>query len=48
MRGSYEVVVRNSRVQFRLTVNRNLTILRGDSATGMRPCTSPNRSSGSC
>lgn len=34
MRGSYEVVVRNSRVQFKLTVNRNLTILRGDSATG--------------
>ena len=34
MKGSYEVVVRNSRVQFKLTVNRNLTILRGDSATG--------------
>lgn len=34
MRGSYDLVVRNGRVQFKLTIRRNITILRGDSATG--------------
>lgn len=34
MRGSHEVVVRNNRVRFKFTVRRNITILRGDSATG--------------
>lgn len=34
MKGSYEVVVQNARVQFKFVISRNLTILRGDSATG--------------
>lgn len=34
MKGSYEVVVRNARVQFKLRLTRNITIVRGNSATG--------------
>ena len=34
MRGSYLVVVRNNKVQIKLTISRNLTILQGNSATG--------------
>ena len=34
MRGSYNVVIQNNRVQFKLTINRNLTIIQGNSATG--------------
>ncbi len=34
MKGSYQIVVQNNIVQFKLQVNRNITILRGDSATG--------------
>ena len=34
MRGTYQVVVRNNRVQFKFEVSRNITIIRGDSATG--------------
>ena len=34
MRGIYEVVVQNNRVQYKFAIRRNLTILRGDSATG--------------
>lgn len=34
MRGSYKVIIQNNRVQFKLTINRNLTIIQGDSATG--------------
>ena len=34
MKGRYEVIVRNRRVQYKFTVERNITILRGDSATG--------------
>lgn len=34
MTGSYEVVVKNRRLQYKFTVSRNITILRGDSATG--------------
>ena len=34
MTGSYDIVVRNSIVQFKFRITRNITILRGDSATG--------------
>lgn len=34
MKGTHEVIVRNNRVQYKFSVRRNLTILRGDSATG--------------
>lgn len=34
MIGSHEIVVRNRRLQYKFTVHRNITILRGDSATG--------------
>ncbi len=34
MKGKYDVIVQNSIVQFKFTVTRNITILRGDSATG--------------
>ena len=34
MRGSYQVIIQNNRVQFKLTINRNLTIIQGNSATG--------------
>lgn len=34
MKGTHEILVRNNRVQYRFSVRRNLTILRGDSATG--------------
>ncbi len=34
MKGKYEVVVKSRRIQYRFSVIRNITILRGDSATG--------------
>ena len=34
MTGKYQIVLYNNKVHYRLTVERNLTILRGDSATG--------------
>ena len=34
MKGSYEIIVKNRRVQYKFTINRNITILKGDSATG--------------
>ena len=34
MKGSYDITVRNNRVQYHFTIYRNITILRGDSATG--------------
>ena len=34
MKGRYEIVVKNARLQYKFTVQRNITILRGDSATG--------------
>lgn len=34
MRGSYRVRVENARVQFKITVNRSITVIRGSSATG--------------
>jgi len=34
MKGSYQIIIQNSLVQFKLQINRNITIIRGDSATG--------------
>lgn len=34
MKGAYEVVVRNNKVQFKFTIQRNLTVIKGNSATG--------------
>lgn len=34
MRGSYDVRIENARVQFKFSLNRSLTIIRGKSATG--------------
>ena len=34
MTGKYQIVLYNNKVQYRLSVERNLTLLRGDSATG--------------
>lgn len=34
MKGSYEVIVKNNRIRYKFTIYRNITILRGDSATG--------------
>ena len=34
MKGSYQIIVQNSLVQFKLHIERNITIIRGDSATG--------------
>ena len=34
MRGTYTIRVENARVQFKLTLNRSLTLIRGMSATG--------------
>lgn len=34
MRGSYKVIIQNNRVQFKLAIKRNLTIIHGNSATG--------------
>ena len=34
MKGSYEIKIKNNRIQYKFTISRNITILRGDSATG--------------
>lgn len=34
MKGKHTVIVKNSRLQYKFTVERNITILRGDTATG--------------
>jgi predicted ATP-binding protein involved in virulence len=34
MKGSYEIIVRNNRLRYKFTIRRNITILRGNSATG--------------
>jgi hypothetical protein len=34
MKGKYEIIVKNARLQYKFTLERNITILRGDSATG--------------
>lgn len=34
MKGSYRIIVKNARLQYKFTIERNITILKGDSATG--------------
>ena len=34
MKGRYEIIVKNARIQYKFSIARNITILRGDSATG--------------
>lgn len=34
MKGTYEIEVRNRRVVFNLTIERNITVIRSNSATG--------------
>lgn len=34
MRGTYSILVENRRLQYKFTIRRNITIIRGDSATG--------------
>jgi predicted ABC-class ATPase len=34
MKGSYRVIVQNSIVRYDFTIRRNITIIKGDSATG--------------
>ena len=34
MRGKYHIVVQNNRLRYELNIRRNITIIRGDSATG--------------
>lgn len=34
MKGSHSIIVQNNRVQYKFTINRNITILRGKSASG--------------
>ena len=34
MKGKYHIVVQNSRVKFEFDIKRNISIIRGDSATG--------------
>ncbi len=34
MKGKYEIKVKDARLQYKFTISRNITILRGDSATG--------------
>ncbi len=34
MKGSHDIIVQNNRIQYKFSIRRNLTILRGNSATG--------------
>ena len=34
MKGEHQIIVQNNRVQYKFTIRRNLTLLRGNSATG--------------
>ena len=34
MKGKYHIVIQNRRIKFEFDVKRNITIIRGDSATG--------------
>ncbi len=34
MKGQYRIIVQNSRMRYDFTIRRNITIIRGDSATG--------------
>lgn len=34
MKGKYHIIVQNQRVRYEFDIKRNITIIRGDSATG--------------
>ena len=34
MKGSYKIIVQNSNVRYEFEIRRNITIIKGDSATG--------------
>ena len=34
MKGKYHIIVQNNRLRYELDIRRNITIIRGDSATG--------------
>ena len=34
MKGQHRIVIRNKRIQYDFVLKRNLTVIRGDSATG--------------
>lgn len=34
MKGKYRIVVQNKRIRYDIEIKRNITIIRGDSATG--------------
>ena len=34
MRGQYHIIVQNKRLRYEFDIRRNITIIRGDSATG--------------
>ena len=34
MTGKYQIIVKNARIQYKFEITRNITLLRGDSATG--------------
>lgn len=34
MKGKYSVFVQNNRLRYEFTISRNITVIRGDSATG--------------
>ena len=34
MKGKYHVIVQNKRLRYEFDIKRNITIIRGDSATG--------------
>ena len=37
MQGKYDITISNVNVSFTITLERNITIIRGDSATGKQP-----------
>ena len=34
MKGKYKIVIKNNRLHYELEIKRNITIIKGDSATG--------------
>ena len=34
MKGKHNIIVQNRRIQYKFTIERNITVLKGDSATG--------------
>lgn len=34
MRGKYHIIVQNNKLRYELDIRRNITVIRGDSATG--------------